>query len=48
MLLARQFLSYDEDKTNEENLSSKIREMKTKLNIGNLSLLAKKVGVFLC
>lgn len=27
------FLSYDEDKNNEENFFSKIRKMKTKLNI---------------
>ena len=47
------FLSYDEDKNNEENFFSKIRKMKTKLNIWQIrdlslygrSMLAKTVGV---
>ena len=47
------FLSYDEDKNNEENFFSKIRKMKTKLNIWQTrdlslygrSMLAKTVGV---
>ena len=47
------FLSYDEDKNNEENFFSKIRKMKTKLNIWQIrdlslygrSMLAKTVSV---
>ena len=47
------FLLYDSDKNNEENFSSKIHKMKTKLNIWQTrdlllyvrSMLAKTVGV---